>query len=274
MLAGVAFGLLLLGAAVVDGAGAAPGPRLSRATVPAVSSGFVDRVVRVGGVNHRFAVYLPAGWNQARTWPVVLYLHGGGDRGIDGRRPLRWGLATEIRSRSRSFPFVAVFPQCPPERWWTDREVEEVALAALEDTVQRFRGDRKRIYLAGLSMGGYGVWSLAARHPGRFAALVVICGGLRPLPAFAMPGVAATTSDPHGEIAARVANTPAWVFHGALDQLVPPEDSRKIVAALQLRGAEVNYTEYPDLGHEVWNRAFAMPGLWTWLLAQQKRPAS
>jgi predicted peptidase len=152
--------------------------------------------------------------------------------------------------------------------------MEEVAIESLEAASQEFHGDPRRTYLTGLSMGGYGSWHLATKYPGRFAALVVICGGVRTpeallkrypeLAKMALPDSPKTYAD----VAAKIGKTPVWIFHGADDPVVPATESRRMNAALKALAADVHYTEYPGVAHESWNKAYAEPQLFTWLFSK------
>jgi predicted peptidase len=151
--------------------------------------------------------------------------------------------------------------------------MEAVALATLDNTMKEFHGDPERTYLTGLSMGGYATWNIAARHPGRFAAYVVVCGGVRPNADHprlksSLEGDPAI-SDPYAEIARRVGKTPVWIFHGDADPAVPVEESRKMAEALCAAGGNVKYTEYHGVPHNSWDKAYAEPELVPWLLQQK-----
>jgi predicted peptidase len=242
---------------------AAAGPR---------ETGFLDRAVRLGGHTCRYQVFLPVDFDRSRLWPVVLFLHGSGERGDDGMRATQVGLGSAIRwDRSRA-PLIGVFPQAPADSTWLG-EPGEAALAALDQAVREFGGDPTRLYLTGLSMGGYGTWYLAFLHPEKFAALVPVCGGLLPhLSAASVRQIPATLgdADPYAAVAARLRSVPAWVFHGAKDPVIPVTESRQMVEALRRAGAPVRYTEYPEAGHDCWDRAYGESELWEWLLAQHK----
>jgi len=177
-------------------------------------------------------------------WPLVLFLHGAGERGNNLELLNREGLPRLIHEGHR-FPFIAISPQCAPRRRWN---VE--MLGALLDRVEsECRVDRDRVYVTGISMGGGGTWRLAVRYPERFAAIVPICG--RSSQAYA----------------AIIKHVPAWVFHGANDQVVPPRESMNIVAALRAHGSDVRFTLYPRTGHDCWTETYANPQLYDWLLS-------
>ena len=153
------------------------------------------------------------------------------------------------------------------------------ALAALDASVNEFNGDSQRLYLAGFSLGGYGVWQIAAAHPGKFAALVPIAGGVvgeRPIApadrAAIIPavGIMLDTAEPYKAIATAIGQTPVWVFHGDADESVPVDFSRRIVQALRDNGSRnVKYTEYANDGHMIIIKAFSEPGLLEWLADQK-----
>jgi len=234
-------------------------------------TGFLNRSVVVNGTSYRYQVYVPATWTSDRRWPVILFLHGAGERGDDGLAQTEIGIGRAIRLHSDRFPAIVVMPQCPKDNWWEDAAMEAQALAALNQACKEFRGDADRIYLTGLSMGGYGSWSLAAKYPGKWAAAVVICGGVvvpkvpgapeKPI----TPGV-----DPYADAAKKIGSTlPVWVFHGAADPAVPVEESRNMVAALKAIGSDVKYTEYEGVQHNSWDKAYSEPELPIWLFAQR-----
>jgi predicted peptidase len=138
----------------------------------------------VSGKTYRYQVFVPYNWDKHKKWPVILFLHGAGERGEDGLLQTDVGLGHAIREQVARFSFVVVMVQCPQESVWTDSEMEEQALAALDRSMKEFHGDSGRIYLTGISMGGYGTWDLAAKYPHRFAAYAPICGGIHGPPNF------------------------------------------------------------------------------------------
>jgi predicted peptidase len=240
---------------------------------PEVQTGFLERTVRVGEASHPYKVYVPPGYDPARTWPVVLFLHGAGERGTDGVQHTEVGLGRVLRSSPERFPAVVVFPQAPPGGVWMG-DLARMAIAALDQTVAEFRGDPDRVSLVGLSMGAYGAWVMAFEDPGRYAAIVSVAGGLVP-PAGRRARLSQLpptlqAEDPYAATAARVKAIPSWLFHGADDPTVPASESRQLAAALQRAGAAVRHTEYEGVAHNAWDRAFAEPELASWLLAQRR----
>ena len=183
-----------------------------------------------------------------RPWPLVLFLHGSGERGNDLQRVATQGLPQRAQRGDR-FPFLLVAPQCPRRRWWSI-----AALAELLDGILLHRPvDRDRVVLTGVSMGADATWALALRQPERFAAVVPVCG----------------TGDPRR--AHRLRDVPVWTFHGARDDIVPIQDTVKMVAALREAGAEVRFTVFPDTDHDAWTPAYATDDLYPWMLAQHRR---
>jgi predicted peptidase len=236
-------------------------------------TGFLDRSVTVNGVAYRYQVYVPQNFDSQKKWPVILFLHGVGERGDDGLQPTDVGIGHAIRMNASRFPFIVVMPQCRNDKRWIHPEMQALALAALDQAIKEFHGDRQRLYLTGLSMGGYGTWNMTAMHPGEFAAYVPICGGIfgPPKTPDARVAVAADPNvpDPYAETAKRIGSTPIWIFHGGADDTVPVEESRKMAQALQTAKANVRYTEYPGVGHNSWDKAYAEPELIPWLLSQK-----
>jgi len=235
----------------------------------AAETGFLDRQVTVEGKASAYQVYVPKGYDRTRPLPVILFLHGAGERGVDGLLQTEVGLGSAIRRHVDRFPAIVVFPQAAPQTVWQGPPAR-AALAALDRTMREFRIDRRRVYLAGLSMGGNGAWHLAYNHPDRFAAMVVICGFVTPRgPLLSIPP--ATEIDPFGAVARKVAGIPVWLVHGDADPTVPVDESRRMAAALKAAGANVTYRELPGVGHNAWDAAFRSEELPQWLFGQAKR---
>ena len=196
-----------------------------------------------------YLLYLPKDYDPKAAWPLVLFLHGSGERGDDLEQVKKHG-PPKLIAAGREFPFIVVSPQCPKDKSWEPFELTVL----LDDLCEKYKVDPDRIYVTGLSMGGFGTWSLAAYTPKRFAAIVPICGG----------GDTA--------IARRLAHLPVWVFHGAKDTAVSLERSEKMVEALKQKGGNVKFTVYPEAAHDSWTETYENPELYTWLL-EQKRAA-
>lgn len=243
-------------------------------TLPAVDAAdapFQAHQLELDGHTYRYQVFLPRGWNANIAWPVVLFLHGSGERGDDNQAQLSQGLPPWLRQHP-DFPAVVVIPQAPADTHWSGAQ-ERAALAALEASVQAYHGDRQRLYLTGLSMGGYGAWQIAIDHPGLFAAAAIVCGALHhPTDSddLAVQGIPAG-DDPYRWVAQAIGPLPVWIFHGAVDDIVPPHDSQALAQALQQAGKEVRFSLYPGVNHGSWMRAYDEPLLWPWMFGHRRQ---
>ena len=216
----------------------------------------------------RYRLLRPATVEPGKQYPLVLFLHGAGERGNDNSSQLQY-LPTWLAGAAwrQQFPCFVIAPQCRAEhRWsafnWSDKKSSPLAaepttdlaaaIAALEKVSASEPVDPDRVYLTGLSMGGYGSWELAARMPERFAAVSPICGG----------GDEAQ--------AKKLTSLPIWCFHGGADQVVPVARSRAMIAAIEAAGGKPKYTEFPGVGHDSWTPAYRDSGLLEWLFAQRR----
>ena len=250
---------LLLGALL-----SSPGPLAAQAT----ETGFLDRSISLDGVEYVYQIYVPRAYQPNEEWPVILFLHGAGERGDDGLLPTQVGLGSAIRAHSERWPAIVVFPQVPVGMTWQGAP-GRAAMAALDATLREFRTDGSRVYLTGLSLGGNGAWYLGYHHADRFAALVVICGFVEAVHGF--PGfIPSSIEDPYAEVAAGVADLPIWIVHGGADVVVPVTGSQRMAAALEEAGAEVRYEELPGVGHNAWDPAYASGELAAWLFSQRR----
>jgi len=196
-----------------------------------------------------YLLSLPEGYDkdQEKKWPLVVFLHGAGERGSDIEKVKIHGPPMLVE-KGRKFPFILISPQCPKDSWWSYEPLIEL----IEDAETRYQVDSKRIILTGLSMGGYGTWELSTRYPKKFAAIIPICGG----------GIPYMTH--------KIKDTPAWVFHGAKDSGVPIHESQRMVDALKKNGStKVKFTIYPDAGHNSWTETYNNEAVYKWMLEQQ-----
>jgi predicted peptidase len=239
-------------------------------------SQFLEREVQLGEHTYKYRVWLPQHYTKLHHWPVVLYLHGSGERGSDNLRQVSEGLAPALERFGERYKAIVIFPQCDFGQEWYG-EMELMAMAELGDVIREFHGDQRRIYLTGISMGGAGAWYMA-RHNRKFAAVVPVCGEVSrrtddPFPSDPPPDIARIVGapDPYATLAERIGRTPVWAFHGARDGVVPVGESRSMVAALRQAGNSVRYTEYPNGEHNVWDAAYADAGMVHWMLQQRMR---
>jgi predicted peptidase len=202
-------------------------------------------------VSCNYLLFLPEDYGKKRqSWPLMVFLHGAGERGSDLNKVKVHGPPKIVKNR-KDFPFILVSPQCPEGDWWTEKV--EVLINLVDDIAARYKVDKERIYLTGLSMGGYGTWALASAYPERFAAIAPICGGGSRI------------------MSLRLKDIPIWVFHGAKDQVVPLEESEEMVNAIRKRGGDVKFTIYPDAGHDSWTESYNNQELYDWFLEHRKQ---
>ncbi len=215
----------------------------------------------------KYRLLKPADFNPDRKYPLVIFLHGAGERGDDNTVQLKHGMAEFCRpDRRRQYPCYVLAPQCPKNEKWADIDWRATGVAMpaepsramklvfelVDQMVESAAIAPNRIYITGLSMGGFGTWDALARRPDFFAAAVPICGG----------------GDP--STASRIAHVPIWCFHGDQDPVVNPELSRKMIAALRAAGGNPKYTEYPGAGHDSWTATYKNDELYAWMFAQQR----
>ncbi len=198
----------------------------------------------------QYLFFIPEDYGKKdELWPLILFLHGAGERGSDLELVKKHGIPKIVETQ-KDFPFIVVSPQCPEESWWTD-EIETLK-ALLDETISQYKVDKHRIYLTGLSMGGYGTWSLASAYPEYFAAIVPICGG------------GETSMGP------KLRKVPVWAFHGAKDTIVPVQKSVEMVEAVKAAGGDAKLTVYPDAQHDSWTQTYNNQELYDWLLAHRR----
>lgn len=199
-----------------------------------------------------YLLFLPESYAQStnQKFPLILFLHGAGERGSNLDSVKRHGIP-KIVETNPDFPFIAVSPQCPEDSWWTS-ELHTIN-GLIEEVVEKYQVDTSRIYLTGLSMGGFGTWSLASMYPERFAAIAPVCGG--------------------GEvrqILRSLVEMPIWTFHGQKDDVIPFSRSEEIVTALKKHGSSIKFTIYPEAGHDSWTKTYDNPELYKWFLKHSR----
>jgi predicted peptidase len=197
-----------------------------------------------------YLLFLPRNYSETGSpSPMIVFLHGMGQRGNNLERVKKFG-PPAIVEKNPDFPFVLISPQCPDGKWWDCSLLKGM----IDEVVRKYNVDKTRIYLTGLSMGGYGTWDLAMNYPEYFAAVAPVCGG----------------GNIH--LADRLKNTPVWAFHGKKDNAVPMQESAVVVDTLKKLGDEVKYTVLPEGDHEdAWVYAYGDSGLFDWFLEHQKK---
>jgi predicted peptidase len=194
----------------------------------------------------KYLLFLPEDYGQQKKkWPRMLFLHGAGERGDDLNKVKVHGPPKIVQTR-KDFPFIVVSPQCPEDDWWTKKT--EMLINLLDDIIANYDVDTDRVYLTGLSMGGYGSWALASEYPDRFAAMVPICGGGNRIMSFFLKDM------------------PIWAFHGAKDSVVPVEESKELVEAINARDGNAKLTIYPEANHDSWTETYNNQEVYDWLL--------
>ena len=213
-------------------------------------------------VSANYLLFLPSQYRErsAKRWPLMMFLHGSGERGSNVWKVAAHGPPKVVKD-APDFPFILVSPQCPAgERWST-----ETLIALLDDVSGKYAVDTHRVYLTGMSMGGYGAWKLGLAYPERFAAIAPICGG----------GETIDVMLAGRRQAAALKSLGIWVFHGAKDPVVPIEESERMVGALERAGCRnVQFTIYPEATHDSWTETYNNPRLYEWFLAHKRRNRS
>jgi dienelactone hydrolase len=197
----------------------------------------------------QYLLYLPDGYanDTSKKWPLLIFLHGSGESGDDLNKVKAHG-PPKLIEKGKKFPFIVVSPQAPPYTGWRP----DIFKGMLEDLKKKYRVDKDRVYLTGLSMGGFGTWNISEKYPDDFAAIAPICGGGDETRVW------------------RLRHMPVWCFHGAKDDVVLPAQSERMVNGLKNYNDKVRYTLYPDANHNSWDTTYNNDSLYTWLLSQKK----
>lgn len=250
MVAAAAVALLVAGCAL-RGSAAQP--------APGKQAEMDFKQTRTQTLEARYLLFLPKGYaaDAEKKWPLILFLHGAGERGADV-----WKVAThgppKVVGTNANFPFIVVSPQCPSGQLWS----RDVLLALLDKTIASYRVDTNRIYLTGLSMGGYGTWDLGLAHAEKFAAIVPICGG----------GEFISAMLGSRDKAEAFKSLGVWAFHGGKDPTVPLQESERMVELVKRVGLkDAKLTVYPEAGHDSWTKAYSNPELYDWLLQHERK---
>jgi predicted peptidase len=215
-------------------------------------SGFLDKTIEYNGASVKYVVFVPKGYNAEKPHPTILFLHGSGEQGEDGKKQATQGLGNAIKLAEDKWNYIVMFPQKPPGRGGFG-EHEKLILDIVEKTKKEYKVDEKRLYITGLSMGGYGTWSLTCKYPTMFAAAAPICGGGNPAEA------------------AKIKDLPIWNFHGDKDPAVPIKKSQDMIDAIKAAGGNPKFTIYPGVGHNSWDKAYREEKLNEWFLEHVKK---
>ena len=202
---------------------------------------------KVSSLGIHYLLYLPADYSQGKKLPLMLFLHGSGERGKNLELLKKYGPPKVVETKM-DLPFIIVSPQCPKGSYWK----AELLMALLDEVIKETAADQERIYATGVSMGGYGTWDLATTYPEKFAAIIPICGG----------GVE--------ESAGKIKHLPVWTFHGAKDNIVPLATTQAMVNELNRIGGNVMFTIYPDAAHDSWTETYDNDKVYEWLLKQRR----
>jgi len=202
----------------------------------------------------QYVVYLPSDFDlgAGKQWPMIYFLHGINQRGSDIELVKKYGIPNNLEA-GEELPFIVVCPQCPAGSFWPLEN--DALIALLNEIVDQYPVDRDRIYLTGYSMGGYGAWDLALNYPDTFAAVAPVCGGLVP-----------------GRNPESLKSLPIWTFHGDQDSVVPIQESKMVVHALESMGSAVKFTIYPGVDHDSWTETYRNPALYAWFLQHVRAP--
>ncbi len=199
---------------------------------------------------YNYLLHLPADYGKGKKkWPLMLFLHGAGERG-DDVKVLEVHGPPKLAAQGKDLPFIIVSPQCPTGQWWTART--ESLMALVDEMIARYNVDETRVYVTGLSMGGFGTWQLASQYPDRFAAAIPICGG------------------GNAFLARTLKTVPIWAFHGGKDSVVPLSGSETLVEAVNKEGGDAKLTVYPEAGHDSWTVTYENDEIYKWLLSHHK----
>lgn len=230
----------------------------------------VEQYVNENGDTLNYRISYPD-FSESESYPLVIFLHGGGERGNDNRSQLKWGVQNFVTDEAlKRYKAIVLAPQSPSDARWSNFEGQfdnreeplrladtpskplQMTMEVVDQIIENFSVDTRRIYITGMSMGGFGTWDAIARWPERFAAAVPVCGGGDP-----------TTAE-------QIADIPIWATHGADDPTVSPEMSREMINALRKEGAKPGYTEYPGVGHFSWLQTYTDENVMAWLFSQRK----
>ncbi len=220
---------------------------------PAADSGFLDKTIEYNGAPVKYVVYVPKEYKAGTPHPTILFLHGAGETGDDGKHQVDVGIGPAIKKAEDKWNFIVVFPQKPKGKGYNWMEHEKLILDIMEKTKKEYAVDEKRYYITGLSMGGYATWALTCKYPDTWVAAAPICGGGNPADA------------------AKIKDLPIWNFHGDKDNAVPIKKSQDMIDAIKAAGGNPKFTIYPGVGHNSWVKAYEEEKLYEWFLEHSRK---
>lgn len=239
-------GLVCLGLMVCVGCGATMGAKSEKAGGQSRQT-LNKKCMQIMDCN--YLLYLPADYDKGdKKWPLIMFLHGAGERGNNLEVVKKHGPPKMI-AQGKSFDFIIVSPQCPNDMWWPEKT--DLLITLLDEIEAKYKVDTDRVYLTGMSMGGFGTWTLAIEYPNRFAAIAPICGGSERYLGY------------------RLKKVPVWAFHGAKDNTVPLVRSQEMVDAVKKAGGDAKLTVYPEAEHDSWTETYNNPELYQWFLSHK-----
>lgn len=216
-----------------------------------IPKGFISKIISIDGKEMKYVVYVPSTCKPNTPMPTIVFLNGAGECGTDGLKQIAVGLAPAVMFNVDKWPFIIVFPQKQDvNHGWEDEDA--MVMAILEKTEKEYKVDKSRLYLTGLSQGGHGTWTIAAKHPNLFAAIAPVCGWA------------------DEETAKKLVKIPSRVFHGDADKAVNVESGIQMEKWLKAGGADCTLTIYPGVGHNSWDKAYCEEGLYDWFLKYHK----
>lgn len=243
----------------------------TEAAVKPAQTGFLFKTLSLKKQSYPYTVFVPRNYDSSKAWPLIMFLHGAGECGSDGWKPVMQGIGTAIMQDLDKWPFIVVIPQKPKmENAW--EQYDDMVMAMLKQAQKDYKVDSSRLYLTGLSQGGHGTWTLGAKHADMWAAIAPICGyggELWRIPD-TQPGLLPAFNGPDSELGTALKNVPVWAFYGEADNVVPPAQTKGLVAAVLATGGNAKVTSYPGVGHNSWDQAYRTEDLGEWFLQHKK----
>lgn len=244
---------------------------IAEAAPKSAQTGFLFKTLTVDKHDYPYTVYVPRNYDGSKPTPLILFLHGAGECGSDGWKPVMQGIATAIMQDISKWPFIVIIPQKPDVKYaW--EQYDDAWMEMLKVARKDYNIDASRLYLTGLSQGGHGTWALGAKHADLWAAISPICGyGGGKWPDAPTPeGLLPAFNGSDADLGTALKDMPVWAFHGEADSVVPTQNSRDIVAAIKAAGGSPKLTTYPGVDHNSWDKAYRTEDLGAWFLSHKK----